>query len=140
MDRENPPRHQTLEPPDGQPLDDSRGLDGDDRARRDPAAIRSEDTEPYLGLQYIARLFKIVAMVVVVALVAEIVAAFYLEGASVIFALLAEVVQGTVLAAVLWGVGDLTLLLIDAGHDVRASRILLGRMSARQEAGESMRD
>ena len=39
------------------------------------------------------------------------------------------------LAAVLWGASDLTLLFIDVGHDVRAQRVLLGRMSARLGGG-----
>jgi hypothetical protein len=105
--------------------------EGDDRERMNPAAIRAEDTEPYLALQYVARLFKIAAMVVVVALTAEIVAGVLLEGAGALLPLLAEVIRGVVLAAILWGAGDLTLLLIDVGHDVRASRVLLGRLSAR---------
>jgi hypothetical protein len=108
------------------------GEEGDDReVRRDPWAIRAEDTEPYVALQYVARLFKIVAMVVVVALTAEIVAGVALEGAGALLPLTFDVVRGIVLAAILWGAGDLTLLLIDVGHDVRAARVLLGRMSAR---------
>ena len=107
--------------------------EGDDRARRNPAAIRSDDTEPYIALQYVARLFKIAAMVVVVALVAEIIAGVVLEGAGAVLGLLQEVIRGAVLIAVLWGAGDLTLLLIDVGHDVRAQRVLLGRLSARAD-------
>ena len=38
------------------------------------------------------------------------------------------------LAAILWGTADLTLLFIDIGHDVRAARVLLGRISARGDA------
>jgi hypothetical protein len=102
-----------------------------ERARRDPGAIRAEDTEPYMALQYVARLFKIAAMVVVVALIAEVVAGIILEGAGAILPLMAEVIRGVVLASILWGAGDLTLLLIDVGHDVRAARVLLGRLSAR---------
>ncbi|HEU4452620.1 MAG TPA: hypothetical protein VFR81_06145 [Longimicrobium sp.] len=109
---------------------DDRG----DRARRDAGAIRAEDTEPYVGLQYVARLFKIVAMVVIVALTAEIVAALAMEGPDALFPLFLEVLQGAVLAALLWGASDLTLLFIDVGHDVRAARVLLGRMSARMNA------
>ena len=111
--------------------DDSRT----ERARRDPSAIRAEDTEPYIGLQYVARLFKIVAMVVIVALTAEIVAALVMEGPSALLPLILEILQGAVLAAVLWGASDLTLLFIDVGHDVRAARVLLGRMSARVGSG-----
>ncbi|MBV9111178.1 MAG: hypothetical protein JO306_17360 [Gemmatimonadetes bacterium] len=106
-----------------------------ERARRDPSAIRAEDTEPYIGLQYVARLFKIVAMVVIVALTAEIVAALVMEGPSALLPLILEILQGAVLAAVLWGASDLTLLFIDVGHDVRAARVLLGRMSARAGSG-----
>lgn len=103
----------------------------DDRARRDPGAIRTEDTEPYMALQYVARLFKIVALVVLFALAAEIVIGLVYEGTGALLPLFAEVVRGGVLAAILWGASDLTLLFIDVGHDVRAARVLLGRMSAR---------
>ncbi len=108
-----------------------------ERMRRDPSAIRTEDTEPYVGLQYVARLFKVVAMVVIVALTAEIVAAIVMEGVDALLPLFLELLQGAVLAALLWGASDLTLLFIDVGHDVRAARVLLGRMSARGGAYDS---
>ncbi|MEX2582186.1 MAG: hypothetical protein WD766_02870 [Gemmatimonadota bacterium] len=108
--------------------DDERGGD------RAPGAIRAEDIEPYFALQYVARLFKIAAMVVIVALTAEVIAGIALEGAGAILPLFAEVIRGVVLAAILWGVGDLTVLFIDVGHDVRAARVLLGRLSARANA------
>jgi len=120
------------------PVDDSWSDDDaskTERIRRDPSAIRTEDTEPYIGLQYVARLFKIVAMVVIVALTAEIVAAVAMEGFDALLPLFLELLQGAVLAALLWGASDLTLLFIDVGHDVRAARVLLGRMSARAGAG-----
>lgn len=120
-----------LEPPEAQVEPEASEADQAERARKNPAAIRSEDTEPYYALQYVARLFKIAAMVVLVALAAEIVVGLWLEGVGAIFPLLTEVVRGTVLAAILWGAGDLTVLLIDVGHDVRAARVLLGRLSAR---------
>jgi hypothetical protein len=105
--------------------------EGDDRAMRQAAAIRADDIEPYFALQYVARLFKIAAMVVIVALTAEVIAGIALEGVGAILPLFAEVIRGIVLAAILWGVGDLTVLFIDVGHDVRAARVLLGRISAR---------
>ena len=52
----------------------------------------------------------------------------------------AEVIRGIVLAAILWGAGDLTVLLIDVGHDVRAARVLLGRLSARNDAADQAGD
>jgi hypothetical protein len=107
----------------------------DERGDTNPAAIRAEDMEPYMALQYVARLFKIAALVVIFALAAEVVAGLVLEGAGALLPLLAEVIRGTVLAAILWGAGDLTVLLIDVGHDVRAARVLLGRLSARSIDG-----
>jgi hypothetical protein len=108
--------------------------EGDERVTQRPGSIRAEDIEPYFALQYVARLFKIAAMVVVVALTAEVIAGIALEGAGAILPLFAEVIRGVVLAAILWGVGDLTVLFIDVGHDVRAARVLLGRISARTTA------
>ncbi|MEX0912812.1 MAG: hypothetical protein WD737_13625 [Gemmatimonadota bacterium] len=108
--------------------------EGDERDQPHTGAIRAEDIEPYFALQYVARLFKIAAMVVIVALTAEVIAGIALEGAGAILPLFAEVIRGIVLAAILWGVGDLTVLFIDVGHDVRASRVLLGRLSARSAA------
>jgi hypothetical protein len=121
---------------DGRQAEDFRedvrpDVEGDDRGGRQPGAIRADDIEPYFALQYVARLFKIAAMVVIVALTAEVIAGIVLEGAGAILPLFAEVIRGVVLAAILWGVGDLTVLFIDVGHDVRAARVLLGRLSAR---------
>jgi hypothetical protein len=120
--------------------DDADGDDRAERIRRDPSKVRAEDTEPYVGLQYVARLFKVVAMVVIVALTAEIVAALVMEGPDALLPLFLELLQGAVLAAVLWGASDLTLLFIDVGHDVRAQRVLLGRMSARLGGGFDVAD
>ena len=103
------------------------------RERTAPGSVRAEDTEPYVGLQYIARLFKIVSALVLVAMVLEIVLGVAADGANAFLPLLVEVVRAGVLAAILWGSADVVLLLIDLGHDVRASRVLLGRISARGE-------
>lgn len=105
------------------------------RAIRDrtPGSIRAEDTEPYVGLQYIARLFKIVSFLVLIALGLEILLGVWSDGVQALLPLFAEIVQGGVLAAILWGAADVVLLMIDLGHDVRAARVLLGRISTRGE-------
>ncbi len=103
------------------------------RERTAPGSVRAEDTEPYIGLQYIARLFKIVSFLVLIALGLEMLLGIASDGAAAILPLFAEIVQGGVLAAILWGAADVVLLLIDLGHDVRAERVLLGRISARGE-------
>jgi hypothetical protein len=42
-----------------------------------------------------------------------------------------------VLAAVMWAGGDITVLFIDMGHDIRVSRILLGRINAEMHKANS---
>jgi len=92
--------------------------------------VRGEDLEPYVTLRYIARLFKVLAVLMAVMLVGEIVTGIASEGQAALMTLLGEATRLLVLAGLMWGGGDITMLLIDAGHDVRVSRILLGRINA----------
>jgi len=101
--------------------------DGDHRATEEE--VRSADLEPYIALVYIARLFKVLAVLLVLMLIFEIIATISTEG-WVMAELIGRVTQMLVLTGLMWGGGDLTLLLIDAGHDLRVVRILLGRVNA----------
>lgn len=92
--------------------------------------VRTQDLEPYVTLRYIARLFKVLAVLMVVMLIGEIVAGFSTDAAEALPTLIGEITQMLVLAGLMWGGGDLTLLVIDAGHDLRVARILLGRINA----------
>ena len=58
-----------------------------------------------------------------------IVTGFVAQGSAALPTLLGEASRLIVLAGLLWGVGDLAILLIDVGHDVRAARILLARQT-----------
>jgi hypothetical protein len=102
--------------------------------RVDPAMpVRSADLEPYIGLGYLSRLFKLMAVVLIILLLSEVVTGLVREGAASIPTLLGEISRLIVLAGLLWGSGDLALLLIDVGHDVRATRILLGRQALHED-------
>lgn len=92
--------------------------------------VREQDLEPYITLRYIARLFKIFAAIMLILIVAEIVAGLTADAAAALPTLIVEITKMLVAAGLLWGFGDLTLLLIDAGHDLRVVRILLGRINA----------
>jgi len=63
-------------------------------------------------------------------LIAEAVTGIMQQGSGAIPTLLAEASRLIVFAGLLWGAGDLAMLLIEVGHDVRATRILLGRQLA----------
>lgn len=92
--------------------------------------LRASDIEPYTGLRYLSKLFRFMAVVLLLVLVAEVATGLYTQGAASIPTLLGEASRLVVLAGVLWGTGDLAHLLIDVGHDVRAGRILMARGTA----------
>ena len=98
--------------------------------RHAESEVRTQDLEPYVTLRYIARLFKVLAALMVVMLVGEVVSGLAMEGQLAIMTLLGEATRLLVLAGLMWAAGDITLLLIDAGHDLRVVRILLGRVNA----------
>jgi hypothetical protein len=91
--------------------------------------VRLTDLEPYVGLRYLSKLFKLMGVVLLLLLVAEIITGVVAQGSAAIPTLLGEASRLIVLAGVLWGVGDLAVLLVDVGHDVRAARILLARQT-----------
>ena len=126
-------------------MEHRRGTDGpstdgnskDSSMREDQAlmvgglgGLRASDIEPYTGLRYLSKLFRFMAIVLVLVLFAEIATGLYTQGAASIPTLLGEASRLIVLAGVLWGTGDLAHLLIDVGHDVRAGRILMARSAA----------
>jgi len=92
--------------------------------------VRASDIEPYIGLRYLSKLFRFMAIILVLLLIAEVVTGIVKQGRASIPTLLGEMSRLIVLAGLLWGTGDLAILLIDVGHDVRAARILLGRQIA----------
>ena len=101
---------------------------GDKRTNEEE--IRTEDLEPYVTLRYIARMFKILAVLMVVMMIAEVVIGLATDAAGALPTLIAKATQMLVLAGLMWAGGDITILLIDLGHDIRVSRILLGRINA----------
>lgn len=116
------------------PVDDPSVTTDDARGRR-PAAtprmqVRAADLEPYVGLKYLSRLFKLMAVVLILLLLSEIITGLVTNGLEALPTLLGEVSRLVVLAGLLWGSGDLAILFIDMGHDLRATRILLGRQLA----------
>src|SRR5690606_6677143 len=82
---------------------------------------------------YLSKLFRFIAVFLAILLIAEITTGLMTQGRSAIPTLLAEASRLIVLSGLLWGAGDLALLFIDIGHDVRATRILLGRQVAAQQ-------
>jgi hypothetical protein len=91
--------------------------------------VRASDIEPYTGLRYLSKLFRFMAVILILLLIAEVATGVYTQGSAAVPTLLGEASRLVVLAGVLWGTGDLAHLLIDVGHDVRAARILVARVA-----------
>lgn len=102
----------------------------------DLAMVRDEDLEPHAGLRYVARLFKLLAILLILLLIGEIVINLARRGGEAVPFLLVEATRLIVFAGLLWGAADIALMLIESNHDLRATRILVGRMNSRVQAIE----
>lgn len=97
------------------------------------ARVRDEDLEPHDGLRYIAKLFKALAILLILMFIAEIVIGLRHDGSAALATLLVEGTRTLVYAGFLWGAGDLAIMFIESNHDLRATRILLGRLNGRMD-------
>ncbi|CAN5634859.1 hypothetical protein BH23GEM9_BH23GEM9_06000 [soil metagenome] len=97
------------------------------------ARVRDDDLEPHEGLRYVAKLFKALALLLMFMLIAEIIIGLRQDGMAALGMLMVEATRLIVFAGFLWGAGDMAVLLIESNHDLRAARILLGRLNGRVE-------
>ncbi len=86
--------------------------------------------EPHSSLRYVARLFKVLAVLLLLLLVAEVVMGLMQQGQEAIPILLVEATRIIVFAGVLWGIGDLALMFIESNHDIRATRVLVWQLNS----------
>jgi hypothetical protein len=93
--------------------------------------VRDDDLEPHEGLRYIARLFKILAILLILLLVGEVIVALVQQGNAAIPMLMTAATRTIVFAGLMWGAGDMALMLIESNHDLRATRILVGRLNGK---------
>lgn len=90
--------------------------------------LRPDDLQPHEGLRYLARLFKGLALLLVMLLIAEVAIGLIEHGTASMLTLMTTATRLVVFAGLLWGIGDIAVLLIESNHDLRASRILLARL------------
>jgi hypothetical protein len=92
--------------------------------------LLAEILEPHESLRYIAGLFKALAVLLLLLLIAEVVLGLARQGTDAIPLLLEEATRLIVFAGVLWGFGDIALMLIESNHDLRATRVLVWQLNA----------
>lgn len=85
--------------------------------------------EPHESIKYVGKLFKGLGVAIFLLMLAEIVIGVSQDGIQAIPILLLEVSQLLVFAGLLWGFGDLTYLIVETNHDVRASRVHLWQLN-----------
>ncbi len=117
---------------------DERRTSGPNDPTPDLAGVREDDLEPHAGLRYVARLFKVLALLILLLLIAEVVLQISRAGINAVPTLLVDATQMIVLGALLWGAGDIALMLIESNHDLRATRILVGRLNGKVQRLEAM--
>ena len=108
-------------------LQKTEGVKKDESDMPEIPGVRATDLEPYVGLRYLSKLFRLIAIILLLLLIAEVVTGLTTQGSAAIPTLLGEASRLIVLAGALWGVGDLAILMVDVGHDVRAVRVYLSR-------------
>ena len=92
--------------------------------------LMAEILEPHASLRYVARLFKALAVLLVILLIAEVVMGFIQQGQEAVPVLMVEATRLVVFAGVLWGLGDIALMLIESNHDLRATRLMVWQLNA----------
>lgn len=119
---------------------DNRRTEPDAHVGPPSARVRDDDLEPHEGLRYIAKLFKALALLLIFMLIAEMIIGLQQDGTAALGTLLIEATRLIVFAGFLWAAGDLAVVLVESNHDLRAARILLGRLNGRVERLVELRE
>lgn len=85
--------------------------------------------EPHASLRYVAVLFKALATLLVLLLIAELALGLLQQGRQAVPVLLVEATRLVVFAGVLWGLGDMALMFIESNHDIRATRVMMWQLN-----------
>ena len=93
--------------------------------------VREDDIEPTMGLQWIARVFRGLAVLVFVLMALQLLLGLTSPEDLSYGLLFAEAVRMMILATLLWAAGALADLFVRSHHDLRATRVLLARIAYR---------
>jgi hypothetical protein len=120
------------------PVVDDKRRDSQDRPTLVGIPVREEDIEPVKGIRAIAFLFRGMAVLLLLLMIIQTVNGLLGVVRAAPGVLFAEAVRLVIFAGMLWGVGDLAVLWVKSHHDIRASRILLARMTyMMRQSGEA---
>ena len=110
------------------PADANRRTVAEGRPLIAGVAVRDDDIEPRRGLHSVAILFRVLAALLGVIIVLQVLNGLTSAVQISYGVLIAEVIRLVIFAGLLWGAGALADLFVKSHDDLRASRILLGRV------------
>ena len=113
-----------------EPSNESATTDRRDHEPRPSLAgitVREEDIEPVKGIRAVSILFRGMAILLLVLMIAQVFFAFTSTVPLSVGVVFAEAVRLIIFAGLLWGAGDLAVLWVKSHHDIRATRILSAR-------------
>ncbi len=105
------------------------GKDGVDRPTIGGVPVREEDIDAVQGLRSIAVIFRGLAALLLLLMVAQIYVALRSIVPVSYGVIAAESIRLIIFAGLLWGAGDLAVLYVKSHNDIRATRILMARMA-----------
>ena len=91
--------------------------------------VRDGDIEPATGLHWVAKLCRVMSGLLIVLTIMQVALGLTSTIEISYGVLIAEAIRLVIFAGLLWGAGDLADLFVKSHRDLRAARILLGRLT-----------
>lgn len=91
--------------------------------------VRDDDVESARGLHSVAKLFRVLSAILLVLMALQVASGLTSSVEISYGVLIAEAMRLVIFAGLLWGAGDLADMVVKSHRDLRASRILLGRVA-----------
>ncbi len=107
---------------------DTQPSDAENRPVIAGVVVREEDIEPEKGIRAIALLFRGMALLLVFLMIVQVVFAVTSTVPLSVGVVFADAVRLVIFAGLLWGGGNVAVLLIRSHYDLRATRILTARL------------
>jgi hypothetical protein len=99
-----------------------------DRPSIGGVTVRDDDIESAKALRAIARLFRGMALLLLVLMVVQVIAAATGTVALSVGVVAANAIRLVIFAGLLWATGDLAVFVVKSHYDLRATRILVARV------------
>ena len=91
--------------------------------------VRDDDIDSANGLYWVAKLFRVMSCVLLLLMAVQVFNGITSTVEMSYGVMAAEAMRLLIFAGLLWGAGDLADLFVKSHHDLRATRILIGRLT-----------